>query len=228
MLTPLKNAICYYRVSTQKQGKSGLGLEAQQFCVRQFAKQNGFTILHEYTEVQSGKKNARPVIQEALAACKVSKATLLIAKLDRLSRNVAFVSALLESKVKFIDLDMPFADEFFIIVKAAMAQQEAKDISKRTKAGLQAAKARGVELGRNGKYVLAARNRRAADDFARKMKPKIEKLKANGVQSLRHISKELNRRRIAPYQGKGHKWHPCTVHHLIARLKNLNETNSKT
>ena len=224
MLMPLKNAICYYRVSTQKQGRSGLGLEAQQFCVRQFAKQSGFTILHEYTEVQSGRMNARPVIQEALTACKTNKATLLIARLDRLSRNVAFVSALLESKVKFIDLDMPFADEFFIIVKAAMAQQEAKDISKRTKAGLQAAKARGVELGRNGKNVLSTRNREAANSFAMKMKPKIEKLNASGVSTIRQISKELNRRRIATYQGTGHKWHPCTVHNLITRLKNLNGT----
>jgi DNA invertase Pin-like site-specific DNA recombinase len=227
MFMPLKIAICYYRVSTQRQGHSGLGLEAQQACVRQFAQLNGYTVLQEFTEIESGKRNDRPLIQEALKACKKNKATLLIAKLDRLSRNVAFVSALLESKVDFIDLDMPFADEFFIILKAAIAQLEAKEISKRTKAGLQAAKARGVELGRNGKYVLSVRNREAADRFAKEMKPKIEKLKASGVTTYRHISKELNRRRVATFQGEGHRWHIATVYHLMTRLRNMEQHQSQ-
>ena len=221
MLLPLKYAICYYRVSTQKQGQSGLGLEAQQACVRHFAQQNGFSILHEFTEVESGKRNDRPVIQEALKVCRKDKATLLIARLDRLSRNVAFVSALLESKVDFLDIDMPFADEFFIIIRAAFAQKEAKEISKKTKAALQAAKARGVELGRNGKYVLSVRNKEAADQFAKEMKPKIEKLQASGVKTYRHISKELNRRKIATYQGEGHKWHTASVFNLLKRIQAL-------
>lgn len=225
MPVPIKNVICYYRVSTERQGKSGLGLEAQEYCVRDFAVRNGFCVLGEFTEVESGRCDTRPILQQALTSCKKLRATLLIAKLDRLSRNVSFVSALLESKVDFIDIEMPSADEFFIIVKAAYAQKEAKEISKRTKAGLQAAKARGRELGKNGKYVLSVKNREAADRFAMAMKPHIEKLNAKGIKTSRQIARELNRRRVATFQGKGHRWHHCTVYHLLARIKKIEQMN---
>lgn len=141
-------AISYFRVSTDKQGKSGLGLEAQERSVKQFAAHRGFDIIQSFTEVESGKKNSRPKLKEAVEMCKRENATLLIAKLDRLARNAAFIMNLQDAKVKFIACDMPDANELTVGIMALVAQQEAKAISERTKAGLESAKLRGVKLGR--------------------------------------------------------------------------------
>lgn len=142
-----KNIVSYIRVSTKKQGQSGLGLEAQQHAVAEYAKANGLKVVKEYVEVESGRKAARPQLLAAISHARASKATLVVAKLDRLARNVSFTSALMESGVKFVCCDMPTANEFTIHILAAVAQQEAKAISERTKNALAAAKRRGVKLG---------------------------------------------------------------------------------
>lgn len=141
----MQKFIAYYRVSTDKQGASGLGLEAQQASVRKYATERA--LLAEYSEVESGKKNARPMLAQALAHAAATGATLLIAKLDRLSRNAAFVLELQNSGVDFICCDMPAANKLTIGIMALLAQHEREQISTRTKAALSALKERGVKLG---------------------------------------------------------------------------------
>ena len=147
--------VAYYRVSTDRQGRSGLGLEVQKKAVAQFLSAKGWMLVAESTEVESGKRKDRPRLAEAIGAAKRIRGKLVIAKLDRLARNVHFISGLMETGVDFVAVDMPTADRFMLHVYAAMAEEEGRRISERTKAALAAAKARGVELGRNGK-VLAA------------------------------------------------------------------------
>jgi DNA invertase Pin-like site-specific DNA recombinase len=138
--------VAYYRVSTDKQGKSGLGLDAQRQAVTYFVNGRG-EIRAEFTEIESGRKNDRPQLLEALATCRRLKATLVIARLDRLARNVAFISNLMESRVDFVAVDMPEANRLTIHILAAVAEHEREMISKRTKAALQVAKMRGIRLG---------------------------------------------------------------------------------
>ena len=137
--------VAYYRVSTKRQGQSGLGLEAQQHVVTTFAA--GIDILSSFVEVETGKNSNRPELLKALALCRATGATLVVAKLDRLARNVLFTATLMESGVEFVCCDMPSANRMTIHIMAAMAEEEARMISARTKAALQAAKARGVKLG---------------------------------------------------------------------------------
>ena len=137
--------VTYYRVSTQRQGQSGLGLEAQRSAVQAFLA--GKEIIAEFTEIESGRKTDRPQLVAALALAKKQKATLVIAKLDRLARNVHFISGLLESNVQFVAADMPEADRTFLQMAAVFAEWEATKIRKRTKEALAAAKARGTVLG---------------------------------------------------------------------------------
>lgn len=145
----MQKIISYIRVSTQKQGQSGLGLEAQQKAVQHYLVEKGAELVAEFVEVESGKKTdkERPELAAALAACKKQKAVLVVAKLDRLARNVHFISGLMEAKVRFVALDMPEANELTLHVMAAFAEHEAKRISERTKAALAIAKERGVQLG---------------------------------------------------------------------------------
>ena len=143
----MSKIVAYYRVSTKKQGESGLGLEGQQAAVKQHAKANGCKIVAEYTEVESGKLATRPELAKALAHAKSAKAILIVAKLDRLSRNVAFLSALMESGVEFVACDNPHANRLTVHILAAVAEEETRQISLRTKAALKAAKAKGVLLG---------------------------------------------------------------------------------
>jgi DNA invertase Pin-like site-specific DNA recombinase len=147
------NYICYYRVSTKEQGQSGLGLEAQEKAVKQITDKG--IVIKSFTEIESGKKNNRPMLLEAINMCKFHNATLVVAKLDRLSRNVYFISSLMESKVKFICADMPECDSFTINLFAAMAQREREMISNRTVNGLNSIKNRIKE---NGKYMTKAGN----------------------------------------------------------------------
>jgi DNA invertase Pin-like site-specific DNA recombinase len=142
-----QKAVAYYRVSTAKQGASGLGLEAQQEAVRSYCSTGKWTMVDEVTEIESGKKNDRPALATALALCRVHGATLIIAKLDRLARNVHFISGLMESGVEFTAVDFPQANRLTVHILAAVAEHEAVLISQRTKAALAAAKARGVRLG---------------------------------------------------------------------------------
>jgi DNA invertase Pin-like site-specific DNA recombinase len=213
----MKSAIAYYRVSTTQQGKSGLGLEAQQEAVRLF-EQQGYQVIAHYTEIESGKKNKRPELLAALDHCRKKKATLIIAKLDRLGRNVAFIANLMESGVQFKAVDNPHADELMIHLLAAFAQHERKQISKRTKEALAAAKRRGTVLGANGS-VLGQQNKIAADEFAEKMRPTIETLQQEGFKSVRAICNELNRRGNVPPFQNGALWRRTAVHNLLKRIK---------
>jgi DNA invertase Pin-like site-specific DNA recombinase len=145
--TAKKSLVSYLRVSTKKQGASGLGLEAQREAVAQYAKREGLRVVAEYVEVESGKKAARPQLANAMSHCRAAKAKLVVAKLDRLARNVAFLSALMESGLDFVALDNEHANKFTLHVLAAVAEQEARATSERTKAALAAAKRRGVLLG---------------------------------------------------------------------------------
>jgi DNA invertase Pin-like site-specific DNA recombinase len=212
----MQRAIAYFRVSTQRQERSGLGLEAQQQAVYAFAKANHFDLINEYIEVNSGTRNHKYNLKVVLAECRRHRAVLVIAKLDRLSRNVAFISTLMEADVAFKIVDNPHAEEFVLHVLAAVAQKERKDISKRTSAALASAKQRGVELGKHGRYVLSRQNQFRAEMFAFAMTGVIEELKSKGIQSIRAITNELNRKNIPSYRNQ--KWHRNTVHQLIKRI----------
>src|SRR3954471_2471435 len=141
--------VAYYRVSTARQGRSGLGLEAQKKAVSDFLNGGPWQLLAEFVEIESGKTDDRPELEQALATCELSGAALVVAKLDRLSRNLAFLAKLQESGARFVAADMPEANELTIHIMAAVAQAERKAISTRTKEALAAAKARGVRLGAN-------------------------------------------------------------------------------
>src|SRR4051812_27644927 len=143
------NFVAYHRVSTAKQGRSGLGLEAQQEAVQTYLNGGSWRLVAEVVEVESGKRNDRPKLQEALRLCRLHAAILVIAKLDRLSRNYAFIASLMEGGVKFRAVDFPEANELTVHILSAVAQHERKMISQRTKDALQAAKARGKKLGGN-------------------------------------------------------------------------------
>jgi DNA invertase Pin-like site-specific DNA recombinase len=220
--------VLYYRVSTAAQGRSGLGLEAQQAAVGQFCQTRGCDVLAEFTEIESGKRNDRPELAKAMHRAKVTGATLVIAKLDRLSRNAAFLLQLQEAGVKFIAADMPEACNLTVGILALVAQQEREAISARTKAALAAAKARGQRLGNpNGAAPLrrAAKGngaavgalKAAADRHASNLQPVVQDLRARGINSLPRIAQALNEMQMeAP---RGGRWHPSSVRNLLARLE---------
>lgn len=213
--------VAYYRVSSGRQGDSGLGLEAQRQAVMDYLNGGGWELSAEFTEVESGRTQARatlakrPQLQQAIKEAKRRKATLVIAKLDRLARNVAFISALMESGVEFRAADMPNADKFMLHVYAAMAEEEGRRISERTSGALQAAKARGVQLGKTGKD-RAKENKAAAQDYAEKLRPTLAAIQEAGITSTRGIAEELNRQGVET--PRGGNWHVATVHKLRERL----------
>jgi len=217
-LRKMTKAVAYLRVSTDKQGKSGLGLEAQREAVARYVAANGVDLIGEHIEVETGKgANAlskRPELVAALATAKREKAGLIIAKLDRLARNVHFISGLMETGVEFAVADMPNADRFQLHLFAALAEKEAEVISQRTKAALAAAKDRGTELGKHGK-VLAARNQAEAMDRLEPIAADLLALKAEGL-SVRKMVEALNTRSIP--SPAGGKWHPASLHKALARL----------
>jgi DNA invertase Pin-like site-specific DNA recombinase len=216
--------VAYYRVSTAKQGISGLGLEAQQAAVSKYLNGGDWKLVDSRTEVESGKRSDnRPKLAEALRLCRVHNATLIVAKLDRLARNVAFISALMEAGVKFIAVDMPFANEMVIHILAAVAQAEAKMCSDRTIAGLEAAKARGKVLGNPTKDIanytaeghaasLEARQKKAAERRADLM-PILEDIKAQGITSLIGIAHELNNREVRT--ARGGEWSATQIKRVL-------------
>jgi DNA invertase Pin-like site-specific DNA recombinase len=212
--------IAYLRVSTQKQGQGGLGMEAQQEAIKRFIR-DGDTLAGMFVEVESGRDCERPQLTAAMEACRRTGARLLIAKLDRLARSVRFISTLMESEVKFTACDMPDADPFRLHIEAAIAEEEARKISARTKAALAAAKARGVRLGgyRGVPPVREAGVKgnavRAATAHARAMslRPVIDELRASGASTLVAIGEGLNARGIvAP---RGGKWQAPQVRRLL-------------
>lgn len=219
-----ERAVTYYRVSTAKQGQSGLGLEAQQHAVMTLCKSRGWEVVGGYTEIESGKVNSRPKLAAALHLAKITGARLVVAKLDRLSRNIAFLTGLMESKVKFIAADMPEANELTVHIMAAVAQAERNMISERTRVALAAKKAQGVKLGNpNGAAALrrackgnvaaieAARVNQA--EFAQDVAPFVTDVMASGARTLREIAAELNSRHIRTRRGG--IWHPSSVARLL-------------
>jgi DNA invertase Pin-like site-specific DNA recombinase len=202
-------------VSTDRQGRSGLGLDAQREAVRQFLAVRPASVITEYTEIESGSKNDRPQLAFALDACRKHRATLLLAKLDRLGRNVAFISALMESDVEFTAADNPHASKLMLHLLAAFAEHEREMIAQRTKAALAAAKARGVRLGANG-AVLAERHKAEATEYARQIAPAISAARQTGARTARQIAEYLNAMGVPSRQG-GH-WHPANVNRAIRRM----------
>ncbi|KJC42258.1 recombinase family protein [Bradyrhizobium sp. LTSP857] len=214
--------VAYYRVSTQRQGRSGLGLEAQRQAVIERLSGRG-ELISEYTEIESGRRTDRPRLAEALAACRLHRATLIIAKLDRLARNVAFVSNLMESGTEFEAVDFPQANRLTIHILAAVAENEAQAISQRTQAALAAAKARGIRLGgfrgragtcndlaRARTVRISEANRRASD-----LAPMILAIRNDGATSANKIAAALNDRGItAP---RGGPWCAAQVRRVLSR-----------
>ena len=219
--------VAYYRVSTEGQGRSGLGLEGQEQAVRSLCSNRGWEVIAEHTEIESGKLATRPELAKALLRAKVTGAVLVVAKLDRLSRSVAFLSALQDSGARFVAADMPEADETTVHFYAAMAQRERKAIGERTRAALQVAKARGVKLGNpNGAAALrrAAKGNGAAvgvvkdnaERFASDLAETVTDIRASWKTSLPAIAAELNARHIQTRRGG--QWHASSVRNLLARM----------
>jgi DNA invertase Pin-like site-specific DNA recombinase len=209
--------VAYYRVSTDRQGRSGLGLEAQRKAVTDYLNGGAWELVGESVEVESGKKSDRPELARAMEACRKHKARLVIAKLDRLSRNLVFVATLMESGVEFVAADMPFANKLTIHILAAVAEHEREAISERTKAALAAAKARGTRLGtpdpvgavkRMGKALKAKRLR-----FASNVLPIIRELQVAGYKSGNAIAGQLNTRKVAT--ARGGRWTHMQVQQIL-------------
>ncbi len=208
--------IAYYRVSTDRQGRSGLGLDAQRESVGQFLAGRAATVIAEFVEIESGGKSDRPKLRDALDACQREKATLLIAKLDRLARSVAFIANLMEAGTEFVAVDNPHASRLMLHMLAAFSEHERQLIRERTKAALAAAKARGVRLGANG-TVLAARHRADATQFAFQVQENVVSAIGSGACTTREIADHLNFSGLPSRQG-GH-WHPSSVSRVLRRLQ---------
>lgn len=222
--------VAYERVSTARQGRSGLGLEAQRKAIDSFAAERAAMVLARFTEIESGGRNDRPELEQALDLARLTGATLIIAKLDRLSRNAAFLLTLQGSGVRFVACDMPEANDLTVGIMALVAQQEREAISRRTKEALAAAKARGVKLGnpngaaalrRAGEEGVALRKAVAsnADAFAQTLAQVLGSIRAEGHASLRAIAEELNVRGIQTRRGG--RWHVSNVRDLLERLGHI-------
>ena len=219
-----KQIVSYCRVSTAKQGNSGLGLEAQRAALARFAEAEGFQIVAEHVEVETGKGSdaldRRPQLAAALADARKRKCSVVVAKLDRLSRDVHFISGLMAHKVPFIVADLGTdADPFMLHLYAALAEKERALISQRTAAALKAAKARGVVLGNPRLDDVRARayaaSKAEADRFAANVKPIIEQIRASGATSLRAIARALKARGIST--ARGGAWTPVQVAAILQR-----------
>lgn len=221
--------ICYYRVSTKRQGRSGLGLDAQRAAVAQYLNGGDWRIIGEFIEVESGKKSGRPELDKALAAARVHRCPLIVSKVDRLTRSVAFLSRLLEAGVDVRFADLPVIEgatgRFLLQQMVAVAELEAGMISKRTKDALAAAKRRGVKLGGDRGVVPTARARKQSAEALRQrsasraadLSPIIAELQAGGAASLRAIAAGLNERRI-PTAGGGTQWSAVQVSRVLDRI----------
>ena len=211
--------VTYQRVSTQQQGSSGLGLDAQSAAIAaHLATIPSAKVIGEFVEIESGKRADRPELAKAIALCRRKRATLLIAKLDRLARNVAFVSALMDSKVEFVCADNPHANKLTLHILAAVAEHEREMISARTKAALAAAKARGVKLGgtREGSERGIETIKARADVHAANVAPIIRDLQAKGCTTLQSLADALSVRGIRTPRG-GTQWHMRQVSRVMSR-----------
>ena len=218
--------VSYLRVSTARQGRSGLGLEAQRQAVTDYLDGGRWRLLGEYVEIESGKTDDRPRLAAALHQAKVTGATLIVAKLDRLSRDLAFLANLQKSGVHFLAADMPEANELTIHVMAALAQHERRMISERTRQALAAARRRGIKLGNpngaaalrragkgNSQAVVAIKTH--ATERAQDVLVVIDDIRDAGVKTLQGIADELNAREIKT--ARGGQWYPTTVRNVLQR-----------
>ena len=221
----MTSAVAYYRVSTARQGRSGLGIEAQRAAVTRFAEAEGYDLVSEYVEVETGKGadalDRRPTLAEALARARKLRCPVLVAKLDRLSRDVHFISGLMAHRVPFIVAELGAdADPFMLHLYAALAEKERALISARTKAALAAKKAAGAKLGnpRAAEAAVKARaaNRAAADRFAANVLPIVREIQEAGQASLREIAARLNTRGVRT--ARGGQWGASSVRNLLMRL----------
>lgn len=215
--------VAYYRVSTQKQGASGLGLEAQQAAVGRFLR-DGDTIIASFKEVESGKRNNRHELTRALKLCRLHRATMIIANLSRLSRNVAFLASLLEGDIAIVACDMPSADRTMLQFMSVIAEHESRACSARTKAALAQARQRGVQLGGwKGRHFTAqdranakAALRTQANERSSALAPVLAELRSLGIATTPAIAAELNQRAIPT--PRGGRWHAASVARLVHRL----------
>ena len=217
--------VSYYRVSTERQGQSGLGLEAQKEAVNRWLGTNQHELVSEHVKIESGRCDIRPELAAAIKDAKKAGATLVIAKLDRLARDIYTISRLMRSGVKFVAVDNPHANELTVHLLAVMAEHEAKQISERTKAALKAAKARGVKLGAANPLIAAkvvpslqkARGGQIqrADQRAAEILPIIDGIRAVGITTLDGIADALNKRGVAT--ARGGQWYPSTVRRILMR-----------
>ena len=211
--------VAYFRVSTDKQGKSGLGLEAQRQSVMDYLNGGRWSLVADFTEIESGKRNDRVELEKALAACKKQKAKLVIAKLDRLSRNLAFIATLMDSGVEFVAVDNPHANKLTVHILAAVAQHEREIISARTSAALKAAKARGRRLGNpelsEARQRATVAKKESADRYAGNVLPVIRDIQRSGIKSLRGVAKALAARGIPT--ARGGTWTPVQVSAILRR-----------
>ena len=222
----MQHAVAYYRVSTARQGRSGLGIEAQRAAVARFAEAEEYTLIAEFTEIETGKGadalDRRPQLAAALAAGKADKCPVIVAKLDRLSRDVAFIAGLMAQRVPFIVAELGAdADPFMLHLYAALAEKERRLISERTRSALAARKAQGATLGnRRNAADAAARGREVqkaeAASFAANVLPIIEALRASGVRDLRGLAAALNNRGVRT--ARGGRWHVSNVKNVVDRL----------
>ena len=224
MVRGAKKFVSYLRVSTRKQGESGLGVEAQRAAVANFLNGGQWAHVCEFVETESGSRDDRPKLAEALSVCRLHNAILVIAKLDRLSRDAHFLLGLTKAGVKFVAADMPEANEMVVGMMAVVAQAERKMISQRTKAALAAAKARGVKLGKPGNLrnqLVGCANGRAArtriaTERAADLAPVITDIRTSGVSSLRGIAAQLNSRGIPT--ARGGQWSAVQVRRTCERF----------
>jgi DNA invertase Pin-like site-specific DNA recombinase len=221
----MESAIAYLRVSTQRQQRSGLGIEAQRATIARFAEAEGLAIMGEYVEAETGKGadalDRRPQLAAALAAAKSAKCSVVVSKLDRLSRDVAFVSGLMAQRVQFIVAELGRdADPFMLHLYAALAEKERRLISERTKAALAAKRASGIKLGNPRNIAQAGELGRSvqvatADEFVAGVMPIIEGIRNTGATTLESITQALNQRGIRP--ARGGRWYASSVANLLAR-----------
>ena len=215
--------VSHLRVSTERQGRSGLGLEAQRRAVADFLAGGSWRHVAELVEVESGSRDNRPRLSEAMALCRLHGATLVIAKLDRLSRDAAFLLNLQKAGVRFVAADVPEANELVVRIMAVVAQAERKMISTRTKAALAAAKARGVQLGKPenlsnreaGQVGSRVRQTQRSKERAMDLAPVIATVRAEGAVSLRQIAAALNAREIPA--ARGGVWSAAQIQRVLAK-----------
>jgi DNA invertase Pin-like site-specific DNA recombinase len=232
-LSTMQQAVPYYRVSTARQGRSGLGIEAQRSTVMRFAEAEGMTLLAEHVEIETGKGadalDRRPRLAAALALARSEGCPVLVAKLDRLSRDVAFIAGLMTQRVPFIVAELGAdADPFMLHLFAALAEKERRLIGERTAAALACRKARGIQLGNRTNPSEAAAHGRAAqtkeaDRFATQLQPVIAAIQRSGATSLASIADALNNRGIR--SARGGRWHVSAVRNLLARVEAICSAN---